>query len=344
MDISAWLDDQFFECGCFFPLKDEESIILAKGGEWRTEPTTKEIIFQVRDFYNQEKKYYHPDQVIIIPLKELQKSLPENQFNFKLEGEKKFENLFKLDFKAFRESLPHLKKAVLMSRLEYQVDSPLSLKKHAFYRSIFSTIGEPYGFWENDYALIGSTPEILFEFEGDLIKSFALAGTAPLEQGENLLHSKKNLQEHNLVIKNIMEDLGPFCSEIKSFETKTAPFGSLVHLKTLIEGRLRNGFKSDELIKAMSPTAALGGYPRIRAKDFLLKTQYFKTFPKRFHGSVFSLRFRNKERSLVMIRNVQIQNKTLILEAGAGIVEASSEKNELAEIYQKLDATREILL
>jgi isochorismate synthase EntC len=303
-----------------------------------------DIQFEIRDFYHHEKKYYHPDQIITASLSDIHAALPQDSPNFQLFDEQRFEDKFQKDFNLYQTALPELKKVVLMSRLEYTVYRPEDLKQHAIYKAFFTTIGEPYGFWEKNYALIGSTPEILFDCEGDLIKSFALAGTAPASKGDELLLCNKNRHEHNLVIKNIMEDLWPFCLEVESFKTQTAPYGCLVHLKTLIEGKLKTNFNSDELISAMSPTAALGGYPRQKAKNFLLRTEYYKAFPKRFHGSVFKVSYDNSERSLVMIRNIQINENKLILEAGAGVVDASIEISELNEIYQKIEAIRDVLL
>jgi isochorismate synthase EntC len=344
MNITNWFDDFFFQTGCFFSLDKKDKIILAKGGSWKTKPSKSLIQFEIRDFYSHEKKYYHPDNIIFATLSEIQAALPQVPLNFELTDEQKFEDEFQKDFKLYRAARPELKKAVLMSRIEYKVDRPENLKKHAIHQALFTTIGEPYGFWENQYAIIGSTPEILFDCEGDLIKSFALAGTAPVSEGAELLLSKKNRHEHDLVIQNIMEDLAPFCVELQSLNTHTASYGRLVHLKTLIEGKLKMNFNSDELINAMSPTAALGGYPRHKAKPFLLKTEYYKAFPDRFHGSVFKVSYHNNERSLVMIRNIQLKDNKLILEAGAGVVDASLEKSELNEIYQKIEATRDILI
>ena len=344
MDISGWLDQEFYQTGCFFPLNKKDQFILAKGGTWKDWPCMNGIQFEIRDFYHHEKKYYHPDQIITASLSDIQAALPQDSQSFQLLDEQRFEDKFQKDFERYQAARPELKKAVLMSRIEYTVDRPEDLKQHAIYKALFTTIGAPYGFWEKNYALIGSTPEILFDCEGDLIKSFALAGTAPVSEGAELLLSQKNRHEHDLVIKNIMEDLSPFCLELVSLKTQTAPYGRLVHLKTLIEGKLKINFNSDELITAMSPTAALGGYPRHEARHFLLKTEYYKAFPKRFHGSVFKVSYDNTERSLVMIRNIQIKDNKLILEAGAGVVDASVEISELNEIYQKIESIRDILL
>ena len=344
MDLSGWFDKNFYQTGCFFSLDKKEKIVLAKGGSWKQYPFTGSIQFEIRDFYNHEKKFYHPEDIVIVTLSEIQAILPQESLRFELVNEQKFEDAFQKDFSLYRAAQPDLKKAVLMSRVEYTVDRPEDLKKHAIHQALFTPIGEPYGFWENHYAIIGSTPEILFDCEGDSIKSFALAGTAPVSQGAELLLSKKNRHEHDLVIKNIMEDLAPFCLELQRLNTHTASYGRLVHLKTLIEGKLKTNFNSDELIKAMSPTAALGGYPRHKARPFLLQTEYYKAFPERLHGSVFKVSYDNKERSLVMIRNIQLKDNKLILEAGAGVVDASVESSELNEIYQKIEATREILL
>ena len=59
---------------------------------------------------------------------------------------------------------------------------------------------------------------------------------------------------------------------------------------------------------------------------------------------MFKVSYDNTERSLVMIRNIQIKENKLILEAGAGVVDASLEISELNEIYQKIESIRDILL
>lgn len=342
MNIFQWLDEDFFSLGCFFPMDDK--IILAKGGTWSESSQKERLEFQVRDFYQHKKSFYHPADIIIITKNELQKALPAHEKEYQTSGEKRFQDLFKKDFKLFRSAPLGLKKAVLMSRVEFLTEAPHLLKKRSFCRSILSTIGEPYGFWRNNYSIIGSTPEVLFDTDRSTIHTFALAGTAPKNHSAELILSKKNTHEHDIVIKNIMEDLAPFCYELQRSQTQLSSYGDLVHLKTLIEGKIKEELEIDDLITALSPTAALGGYPREEARRFLLQTHYHYLFPQRFHGSSFTVSHEGQTRSLVMIRNIQLQNNTLIIEAGAGVVEGSEEESEFAEINHKIKIAMDTLL
>jgi isochorismate synthase EntC len=343
MNLASWLDGEFYSTGCCFPLSGEGHYLLAKGGKWQS-TDGHPLRIQIRDFYTQETKYYLPGKYLFTTLKELRAELPIPDLETGPMEEHRYDHLFQQDFMAFQQSLPQLSKAVLMSRSEFKIQNVLELKKMALAKAIHSHIGEAYGFWFEDYAMIGTTPEILYEIQNEIIRTLALAGTTLKDQIDELLNSPKLRKEHELVIKNILEDLQPFCEELQRFETCPAFFGKLAHLKTMIEGKLRPHVVTDQLIKALSPTAALGGYPRELARDFLVNGHYAGSFPHRYHGSIFAVKTDSFERAIVMIRNIQLVHDRLIIEAGAGVVEASEAETELREIHQKIAVIRELLL
>src|SRR5690606_20513453 len=120
---------------------------------------------------------------------------------------------------------------------------------------------------------------------GPTLKTFALAGTAKIEDKEEFLNSRKDRHEHNLVIQDIEEKLRPFLNSIKTSETKLHPYKSIVHFKTDIEGELLSDVDFTKLTSILSPTAALGGYPKEASLNFLKTSQYGRKYPDRYFGS-----------------------------------------------------------
>lgn len=103
---------------------------------------------------------------------------------------------------------------------------------------------------------------------------------------------------------------------------------------------MSQGLKAQTLSKLLSPSAALGGYPKLEAKNFLLKSRYHNFFPNRFFGSVIGTDFGGPS-GLVMIRNLQWRRKEFFIESGVGIVAASELEKELAEISLKRKVVKE---
>lgn len=345
MQMPSWFDDHYFNLGCFCALPDGKNYLFAKGGSWTQLPSQKETSFQIRDFYQSERWYYHPQEILVLSAEDIETHFKDDQEKVSLELDSDDDKFFLEDFQHLQDSLgEQLKKVVLTSRRSFSVEDPLKIRQKTMFKSLRAPTGFAYGFWKDDYGLIGVTPETLFDLKGQEIKTMALAGTAPKENAQALLESKKDREEHNLVIKNILEDLKDFSSNIQTSGTVIHPYGRLVHLKTLITARLNDGIRVEDLIDRLSPTAALGGYPRSEALHFLRRTQYYAAHPHRYHGSVFCFSHAGQTRALVMIRNIQLHQNKLILEAGAGIVSLSQKEKELEEIHQKQFAIQELLL
>ncbi len=132
--------------------------------------------------------------------------------------------------------------------------------------------------FERDRFLLGAAPELIGTLAGDRFRTMAVAGSIPRGAdpeadewlGRQLLGSRKNLVEHEIVVEDIVERLSGLRTAID-----TAPTPDLLrlpriqHLRTEIEARVPAGTHILDLVRALHPTAAVCGYPRHEARRML---------------------------------------------------------------------------
>jgi isochorismate synthase EntC len=114
-----------------------------------------------------------------------------------------------------------------------------------------------------------------------------------------------------------------------------------MHLRTPISGRLKAGASPTALVRAMHPTAALGGTPRDTAMRFIAANEGDL---RGWYGS--PLGWIDADGNLefaVALRSALVRGSHAVLYAGAGIVRGSTPERELAETDAKLFAMRELL-
>lgn len=117
-------------------------------------------------------------------------------------------------------------------------------------------------------AFVGATPEMLFKTRGGYVESQALAGSLQAQGGGGsrealLTHSRKNLGEHDVVVRAIVDGLSEHCTDIEHpSEPEVVHVRNLIHLSTPISAELRDGAHALDLLEALHPTPAVGGVPR----------------------------------------------------------------------------------
>lgn len=106
----------------------------------------------------------------------------------------------------------------------------------------------------------GASPELLFENDSREGRShtMALAGTRPL--GTPGPWDDKNIEEHELVVRFIVDALRQCALRPSVGKRSTVAFGSVEHLMTPVEAA--EAFDPLMAIAMLSPTPALAGYPR----------------------------------------------------------------------------------
>ncbi|WP_166177832.1 isochorismate synthase [Rubrobacter tropicus] len=119
-------------------------------------------------------------------------------------------------------------------------------------------------------AFVGASPERLYKREGRFLTSEAVAGTRPRGASsdddeilrDELLGSEKDRAEHGFVRIGIGEALGPLCEDLEVEEdVSEMKLASRRHLVSRVRARLREGVMDAEVLGALHPTPAVGGYP-----------------------------------------------------------------------------------
>ena len=231
-----------------------------------------------------------------------------------------------------------LEKLVCVSRAEYRMGDVHPL---FCFEKLSKLEGYVYGLWgSNIKNVIGVSPEQLFIRKGKEFQTVALAGTISTKV-ENykkvILDDVKEREEHQLVISDLVTKLDSLGVGIELSETGVKIYGDLAHLETKIS------FHSDsdpiKLLKILSPTAALGGYPTQKALGELKQHSYFELEEEeRNFGGIYSFTLDGLERAIVGIRNIYWEKDKVFLHSGSGIVKDSDPVKELSEIQNKREA------
>ena len=164
-----------------------------------------------------------------------------------------------------------LTKAVIAREIAVTSDDPIDV--HGVLRRLEASFGSSYRYSVDGF--IGASPELLIDVEGRTVRSYPLAGTAPrtgdIERdrviADQLLGSTKDQVEHRVVIDVIHDTLLPWCSYLDwEPEPSIITVANVQHLGTQMEGQLSLPAPSViELVRALTPTPALGGHPRAEA-------------------------------------------------------------------------------
>jgi menaquinone-specific isochorismate synthase len=337
LELLEWLKQGFFQQGAFITHAGTEEIYLARAGEFSETASIdkKEGIF-LKDFYQDHFLAYTPSVWLKTSLSVFAEALKEFKDDVEVTERFNLDELYREDFNQLKKSFDSdLKKVVLISREEFKVKEPLQAKIAFIKKAISFGVGYPYGLWSKSFGLIGSTPEILYHIKENKIHTVALAGTARIGEEVKLTNSAKDLKEHQLVIEDILGKLQSFCSNLDRSKTHLLTFKEMIHLKTDISGSLVEDCNLKELVCTLSPTAALGGYPKAESLSFLQRTQYFKKNPKRYFGSALCIKNEHINQGLVCIRNIQWQDDRFFIESGGGVIAESELDKELNEIWLK---------
>jgi len=198
----------------------------------------------------------------------------------------------------------------------------------------------------------GSTPERLVRMRGETLETTALAGTRPrghstktdMLLAEELLSSPKDLEEHRLVVSEIMRTLGPLSSSLSVPQSpKIRALRNVLHLETPISIRLLENSTIGLLdaVHLLHPTPALGGSPRKEALQWMQANEEWErgwyAAPIGWIDSNGDGEFVVAIRSAVSGNNHDTKDE-ITLFAGCGIVSASDAESEWKETNMKLDA------
>ena len=191
-------------------------------------------------------------------------------------------------------------------------------------------------------AFLGASPERLYRREGRQILCDALAGTRTRGNGasldrqleRDLMGSDKERREQDYVVRGIRESLAPLCGSLSAAaDPAVVKLRQCQHLISNFEGTLRDGVGDAELLKALHPTPAVGGYPSDRA---IREIEEREPFDRGWYGGPVGWVGRDRAEFAVAIRSGLVEGSTLSVFAGAGIVAGSVPGEEWEELDYKI--------
>ena len=231
---------------------------------------------------------------------------------------------------------------VLSQRLSIPFESePINL-----YRALRCLNPSPYMYFLNldDFQIVGSSPEILVRLEDNIVTVRPIAGTRPrgkteeedLKLEEDLLQDPKELAEHLMLIDLGRNDAG----RVSQMGTVSLTdkmiierYSHVMHIVSNVTGKLIDGMSAIDVLRATFPAGTVSGAPKIRAMEIIDELEPVKRGV--YSGAVGYLSWNGNMDTAIAIRTAVIKDKTLHIQAGAGIVADSVPRNEWDETMNK---------
>ncbi|MEY4921053.1 MAG: Anthranilate synthase component 1 [Pseudomonadota bacterium] len=234
---------------------------------------------------------------------------------------------------------------VLSQRLSQRFDSP----PLALYESLRTLNPSPYMFYYHmdDHHVVGASPEILVRLEDETVTVRPIAGTRPrgntkeedLMFEEELLADPKECAEHVQLMDLGRNDIGRVSQSgsVKVTDNMTIErYSHVMHIVSNVEGTLKPNIHAMDVLKATFPAGTVSGAPKVRAMEIIHELEPSKRGI--YAGAVGYLGFDGDMDLAIAIRTGVIKNKTLYVQAGAGIVADSIPDNEWVETQNKAKA------
>jgi menaquinone-specific isochorismate synthase len=235
---------------------------------------------------------------------------------------------------------------VVLAR-DMRVWSKTALSPRRLVRRLARRFPECYSFSVD--GLIGATPELLVATEGDSMRTSVLAGSIrrgadeaeDQALGAELLASAKDMTEHEVSVRSVLEVLPRFCESLTQLEPGLIKLANVQHIATEIQGAMRDTYSALEVAGALHPTAAVCGLPRSRAMDMIRELEGMSR--ARYAGPVGWVDARGNGEWGIALRCAETDGGSARLFAGGGIVEGSTPEAELDETRIKLLAMQSAL-
>ncbi|MEW6314407.1 MAG: anthranilate synthase component I [Pseudomonadota bacterium] len=233
--------------------------------------------------------------------------------------------------------------------LSQRTRRPFTAPPLSLYRALRSLNPSPYMFYFDmaDFHVVGASPEILVRLEGDTVTVRPIAGTrrrgkTPQEDAalaEELLADPKECAEHLMLMDLGRNDVGRVAQtgSVKVTENMMIErYSHVMHIVSNVDGKLKTGLDAMDVLRATFPAGTVSGAPKVRAMEIINELEPSKRGV--YAGAVGYLGFNGDMDLAIAIRTALVQNGTLYVQAGAGIVADSVPDSEWVETQNKARA------
>ncbi|MCG8071432.1 MAG: anthranilate synthase component I [Candidatus Thiodiazotropha taylori] len=214
------------------------------------------------------------------------------------------------------------------------------------YRALRGLNPSPYMYFLDlgEFHIVGSSPEILTRLEDGEVTVRPIAGTRRRGYSEEedkaleeeLLADPKELAEHLMLIDLGRNDTGRVAkigSVTLTDKMIVERYSHVMHIVSNVTGKLRDDMSAIDLLRATFPAGTVSGAPKIRAMEIIDELEPVKRGV--YSGAVGYISWNGNMDTAIAIRTAVIKEKTLHIQAGAGVVADSVPELEWKETMNK---------
>jgi anthranilate synthase component 1 len=233
--------------------------------------------------------------------------------------------------------------------LSQRFEAPYTLPPFSLYRALRRTNPSPYLYYLDfgDFALAGSSPEILVKVSGGTVTIRPIAGTRPrgptphedkaLE--EELLADPKERAEHLMLLDLGRNDVGRV-AKIGTVNVTDQFFverySHVMHIVSNVEGKLADNRDTLDALAAGFPAGTVSGAPKVRAMEIIDELEKEKR--GLYAGCVGYFSAAGEMDTCIVLRTALVKDGVMYVQAGAGIVADSDPASEQQECINKAKA------
>lgn len=222
-----------------------------------------------------------------------------------------------------------------------------SVASELLYLSLRDQNPAPFaGYYDlGDHQIISASPERFLQVRDRRVESRPIKGTrrrsitqpvADLFTGAELKASTKDLSENVMIVDLMRNDLSRVCEDDSVVVAKLCEleaYQHVLHLVSVVQGRLRDGLTPLELIDASFPGGSITGAPKVRAMEIIAELE--PTARGAYCGSLGYLGFDGSMDLNILIRTITASGGWWQFPVGGGIVANSNPEEELQETWVK---------
>ena len=238
---------------------------------------------------------------------------------------------------------------VMQVVLSQRMSIPVGCDPINVYRSLRALNPSPYMYYMDlgNHHIVSSSPEILARLDHGEVTVRPLAGTRrrgrddeeDLALEKELLADEKEKAEHLMLIDLARNDIGRVCQ----FGSVTVPdymiierYSHVMHIVSQVEGKIASDRNAFDLMRATFPAGTVSGAPKIRAMQIIAEGEPDQR--EFYAGALGYFSYNGNLDSCITLRTSMVQNGTVIIQAGAGIVADSDPNSEYKETIFKASA------
>jgi len=219
------------------------------------------------------------------------------------------------------------------------------------YRALRRVNPSPYLFFVRtpSYEVVGASPELLLQVEGDRLTTHPIAGTRPRGAdaredallAEQLQRDPKERAEHVMLVDLGRNDIGrvsrPGTVTVSKY-MDVERYSHVLHLVSHVEGRLLPELDALDALRSVFPAGTLSGAPKVRAMQLIAAAEGERR--GLYGGAVGYLGYDGNLDTAITIRSAVLKDGQAHIHTGAGIVAGSVPEREFEETEHKVAALR----